>query len=257
MIITLLTDFGRADYYIGSMKGVILSINPDANIVDITHEISPQNVDEAAFVLSRTFSYFPDGTIHVAVVDPGVGGRRAILAVRTPRFIFLAPDNGLLKYIFHHHPDAEVFRLINPVYFLKTVSHTFHGRDIFAPAAAHISRGVALKKMGEPFHDYIVGDVKCPTQEPNGLTGEIIHIDKFGNAITNIEEAQIGDCSAIRIRMKEYEFDRLCKTYADVPAGESLALIGSGRTLEISVHQGSAKEAMGLKVGDSISVVFE
>jgi S-adenosylmethionine hydrolase len=239
------------------MKGVILSINPDANIVDITHDISPQNVDEAAFVLNRAYSYFPEGTIHVAVVDPGVGSQRAILAVRTPRFIFLGPDNGLLKYILYDHTDADVFRLTNPVYFLKSISHTFHGRDIFAPAAAHISRGIALEKMGEPFRDYVVGDIRHPTQAQDGITGQIIYIDKFGNAITNIEESQIGNRKNIRIRMKEYEFNRLCKTYKDVPVGESLALIGSGGTVEISIHQGNAKDAMKLSVGDSISVNFE
>lgn len=254
MIITLLTDFGLSDPYVGSMKGVILNINPDARIVDITHDISPQNVDEAAFVLKRVSSYFPGGTIHVVVVDPGVGSERAILAVQAENYIFLAPDNGVLKYIFDDEPDARVFRLTNRAYFLEKVSHTFHGRDIFAPVAAHISMGISLERLGEPFDDYIVGDVKKPVEGKTEITGEIIHVDKFGNGVTNIDGTLLKDRSKTKIRIKGYELDELCRAYNNVPVGEPLALVGSGGTLEISVHGGDAQKRMGFVVGDSVTV---
>lgn len=257
MIITLLTDFGLSDPYVGSMKGVILNINPDVRIIDITHDISPQNVDEAAFVLKRVYSYFPRGTIHVVVVDPGVGSERAILAVQAESYIFLAPDNGVLKYIFDDDADARVFRLTNHAYFLEKVSHTFHGRDIFAPVAAHVSKGVTLERLGESFHDYVVGNVKKPVEGKTEIIGEIIHIDKFGNGVTNIDGTLLKGRSKIMIRIKGHELDELCRAYTDVPVGEPLALVGSGGTLEISVHRGDAKQRMGFLVGDSVTVVIE
>jgi S-adenosylmethionine hydrolase len=189
LVITLITDFGTAGPYVGSMKGVILSIHPDARIVDIAHDIRPQDVDEAAFVLNRAYAYFPAGTIHVVVVDPGVGSDRAVLAVRTERYIFLAPDNGVLKYVFDACPDARVFRVTNQDFSLSPVSRTFHGRDVFAPAAAHLSRGVDIERMGEPFTEYVRGEVQRPEVRPREIRGEIVFIDGFGNGITNIEEA--------------------------------------------------------------------
>lgn len=256
MIVTLLTDFGLSAPYVGSMKGVILRINPDVQIVDVTHEISPQNVDEAAFVLKRVYHYFPKGTIHVAVVDPGVGSERAVLAVQTDEYTFLAPDNGVLRYVFDDHPEAKVFRVTNRSLFLEKVSRTFHGRDIFAPVAAHLSRGVEVTEVGEPFSEYVKGDVRRPDIEPQKISGEIVYVDKFGNGITNIGGDLLAGQNNVQIRVQSSVLTELSKTYLDVPVGAPLALIGSGGTLEISVNRGSAKERMGFRVGDSVMVVF-
>lgn len=257
VIITLLTDFGLSDYYVGSMKGVILSINPGIQIVDITHDICSRNVEQAAFVLKRAYSYFPNGTIHIIVVDPGVGSERSILAVQTDRHIFLAPDNGVLKYIFNTHPEAAVFRVTNTSTFLENVSHTFHGRDIFASVAAHLTKGIKIETLGKPFREYIVGEIKHPIKEPGGISGEIIYIDKFGNGVTNIEEVTFMDQKKIQVRFKSQILKGLCKTYTDVPAGEILALIGSGRTLEISARGASASDKIGLQIGDKVTVTFD
>ena len=186
MIITLTTDFGMSDAFVGAIKGVILGINPNAQIVDVSHEIPPQDIDRAAFVVKSAASCFPKGTIHVVVVDPGVGTERPVLAVRTEGGVFLAPDNGVLKYIFAGHPGAEVFNVTRSEYFRGRVSRTFHGRDIFAPVAAHLSKGLAPEKLGSPFADFERGSVARPVRSPNRIAGVIIAFDRFGNGITNI-----------------------------------------------------------------------
>lgn len=254
MIVTLITDFGLSDPYVGSMKGVILGINPDVRIVDITHDVSPQNVNEAAFVLNRANSYFPEGTIHVVVVDPGVGGDRAVLAVETSRYTFLAPDNGVLKYIFDEYPESKVYRVTNHDYFLEPVSRTFHGRDIFAPVAAHLSKGVGLESMGELFSDFVRGEVHQPEVGPGNIVGEIITIDRFGNGITNIGEDLLSGRKVAQIHVRSWTIDGLSRTYSDGREGEPVALIGSGGTLEISVWLGSAGEKMGFSIDDPVTV---
>jgi S-adenosylmethionine hydrolase len=256
VIITLLTDFGISDFYVGSMKGVILNISPDVQIVDITHDVTSQHIEEAAFVLKRSYAYFPAGTIHVIVVDPGVGSERAILAVQTDRYLFLAPDNGVLKYIFHAHPHAVVYRVTNSSYFLSRVSPTFHGRDIFAPVAAHLSKGCQLDTLGELFQDYIVGNIKMPAIESGGISGEIVYIDKFGNGVTNIEGPTIIDKKNIEVKVKSQLLKGLYSTYTDVAEGEPLILIGSGGTLEISIRGQNASKKMGLCVGDPVTVTY-
>ncbi len=158
-VITLLTDFGYRDGFVGSMKGVILGINPGAQIVDISHEVQPQNIDEAGFILFSTYNHFPEGTIHVAVVDPGVGSPRKIIAVKTRNYIFLSPDNGLLKYIFFREKNCRVFEVTNRIFFLNRVSSTFHGRDIFAPVSAHLSLGTNINEIGKKYFWGIFGMV--------------------------------------------------------------------------------------------------
>jgi len=239
------------------MKGVILSIAPDVQIVDITHGISSQNVEEAAFVLKRVYSYFPEGTIHVVVVDPGVGSERAALAVRTKKYTFLAPDNGVLKYVFDDHAEAEVFRVTNRAIFLERVSRTFHGRDVFAPVAAHLSRGMKVEEVGERFSEYVRGEVRKPVIESQEISGEIIYIDKFGNGITNIGEVLLVGRNVLRVQIGSTAVHGLSQTYLDVPVGSPLALIGSGGTLELSVHRGSGKERLGFRVGDPVAVVLK
>jgi S-adenosyl-L-methionine hydrolase (adenosine-forming) len=186
LIITLTTDFGMSDAFVGAMKGVILGINPRAQIVDISHEIPPQDIDRAAFVVKSAAPCFPKTTIHVVVVDPGVGTERLILAVRTEEGMFLAPNNGVLKYVFDGHPGAEVFNVTRSEYFRGRVNRTFHGRDIFAPVAAHLSKGLQPEKLGKPFADFERGSVARPVHSRNGITGVIIAFDRFGNGVTNI-----------------------------------------------------------------------
>jgi len=256
LIITLITDFGSLGPYVGSMKGVMLSINPGLKIIDISHNVSPQNVEEAAFILKHAYSFFPVGTIHVVVVDPGVGTGRPILAVQTDHYTFLAPDNGVLKYIFDENSRIGVFKVTNKKLFLKRVSSTFHGRDIFAPVAAHLSKGIPIETVGEPFTEYIRGEVKRPAVGPHRISGEIIYIDRFGNGITNIGEDLLGEKKKLQILVRDTIIKNLSTTYSDVPNGEVLALIGSSGTLEISVSHGNAKGQFGISAGDPVTVTF-
>ncbi len=256
-LITLLTDFGYSDSFVGVMKGVILNICPEVRIVDITHGIAPQNIDEAAFKLKNSYSYFPEDTIHTVVVDPGVGTDRAVLGVRTDRYTFLAPDNGVLKTVFHEHPNCQVYRITNSDYFLPNVSRTFHGRDVFAPAAAHLARGVPLSDMGEIIRKYIKGEVESCEVKENGIEGKIVAFDRFGNGITNIEEEKIDPTKKIRIEIKDLKFNRLSRSYSEVSTGEPLVIVGSSGTIEIAVNQQSAKEKFDLRLGDSIRIVYE
>jgi S-adenosylmethionine hydrolase len=256
-LITLLTDFGYSDPFVGVMKGVILNICPEVRIVDITHNIGPQNIDEAAFKLKSSYSYFPKGTIHTVVVDPGVGTDRAVLGVQTDRYTFLAPDNGILKTIFQENPDCQVYRITNPDYFLPNVSRTFHGRDVFAPAAAHLARGVPLSEMGEMTREYVKGEVESCQVTGNRIEGKIVAFDRFGNGITNIEEDKIYPTKKMRVEIKDFKFDRFSQSYGEVSEGEPLAIIGSSGTIEIAVNQQSAKEKFDLRLGESVRIVYE
>ena len=256
MVITLLTDFGLNGPYVASMKGVILGIYPEVSIVDISHEICPQNIEEAAFILYHAYSYFPPGSIHVVVVDPGVGKDRAILTVQTENFIFLAPDNGVLKYIYRDNPEAQVYRVTDSSYFLKKVSATFHGRDIFAPVAAHLSRGVKPDSLGDLADCFIKGSVPEPAIKDQKISGEIVYFDRFGNGITNITGELLQELNISAIKVRSSTIRSLSRAYMDVPVKEPLALIGSCNTLEISVNQGNAKDHMGLHTGDSVQVLF-
>ena len=257
MIITLTTDFGLTDPYVGVMKGAILTIHPDANIVDLTHGIAPHDIEGAAFLLKSAYAYFPRRTIHVVIVDPGVGSERAILAVEAGEHVFLAPDNGVLKYVFAAHPDHRVWRVTNHSLFRDFVSATFHGRDIFAPLAAHLSKGLVVRAVGEPFAEYERGVIRRVREEENRITGEVVSVDRFGNGITNIvADALIGrEVESVRVNL--WEFDRISDTYSDTARGESLVLVGSGGTLEISVRQGNAKEKMKFQIGDEVVVTFK
>jgi len=254
MIIALLTDFGTSDPYAGIMKGVILGINPDVKVVDITHAISPQNIDEGACILNNCYAFFPEQTLFVVVVDPGVGSNRNILLVKAENQLFLAPDNGVLKYIFYAHPDAEVFRINNEAYFLPAVSATFQGRDIFAPVAGHLSAGVAPAEMGEPVSDFIHGEVRLPDILEKQITGEILYFDHFGNAVSNIDKKTLRHFISFDVVIGKKLFNQLSVSYTDVRAGEPLALIGSNNTVEISVNQGSAQKQLSLKAGDRVEI---
>lgn len=255
-IITLTTDFGLADGYVGTMKGVILGIDPTATIVDISHEIPPQDVCEAAYTLYAAYPYFPQGTVHVVIVDPGVGSERRAIALRTSRATFVAPDNGVLSYVVAREMVEEIVDLTNSRYHLSPVSCTFHGRDIFAPAAAHLARGIPLAEFGAPLTEVIVFPLPRPQVRPDRtIVGQVIHVDRFGNLITNIMVADLADSYPLReavVEIKGQSIRGIVTTYAEVAPGELLALIGSSDHLEISVSGGSASQALQAKMGDEV-----
>jgi hypothetical protein len=254
-IIALLTDFGLKDPYVGVMKGVILRINPEARIVDLSHDIPPQGILDAYFLLSNTYRYFPDGTLFLAVVDPGVGSDRNILAVETDAYAFLAPDNGILGFLQKEGKVRRAVYVQNRKYALAPVSNTFHGRDIFAPAAAHLSRGLDLAKLGpetERIHRIVA---PAPRISREGvLTGEVVSIDRFGNLVTNIPGEPLASADAVEVRIGKTTIDRLARSYADGKKGALFAIVGSTGNLEISVNKGDAREKTGAEVGDAVRV---
>ena len=259
-IITLLTDFGTRDHYVASMKGVILGINPRCTLIDITHEVRPQDIEEGAFILANTFSYFPKGTIHVAVVDPGVGGPRKPVLLVTRNYFFLGPDNGLLSLAAEADTVKQAIELTNPKFFLPRISATFHGRDIFAPVAAHLTLGIRPGVLGPKLESWVKLDLGEPVATGSGLTGKVFYIDAFGNVITNIREHQLLQFSRGRslvIRAGTRSIRGLKKGYCEGRKGALMALVGSGGFLEISVREGSAQKTLRMRRGDKIKVVTD
>jgi S-adenosylmethionine hydrolase len=238
-IITLLTDFGSKDLYVGCMKGAILSVAPDVTIVDLTHEVSPQDVPMGAFLLQASVRFFPRGTIHVAVVDPGVGSSRRILAAHCEGQIVLAPDNGLLTPLL---PRVDAIHHVSePRFFRDEVSRTFHGRDIFAPVAGHLALGVTIQELGPEVSDALKIDWPTPVRKGDEVTGEILFFDRFGSAITNIAETDLPQ-GAVCVRFGERDLGPLRASYCDVNKGQALAIIGSFGHLELAVREGSFLE---------------
>jgi S-adenosyl-L-methionine hydrolase (adenosine-forming) len=260
-IITLTTDFGLKDHYVGAMKGVIVSINPDVLIIDITHEIPPQDIFKGAFTLRNFYRYFPEGTIHIVVVDPGVGSRRKPIVLEADKNIFVGPDNGVFTFICHESKSIKAFEISNPKYILSNVSSTFHGRDIFAPAAAHISLGISIEDLGRNVKKNVGLSIKEPEIQRDEIIGEFIYADSFGNLITNIPSDLIKPKS--RIYIGKRIIDGISKSYADAPEGELLAIIGSSGFLEISVNRGrasdiirnTAKKSKGVKEMPQVRVI--
>jgi hypothetical protein len=258
-VITLLTDFGLQDHFVGTMKGVILNINPEAQIVDISHNIPPQDIFQAAFLLKNSFSYFHSSTIHVVVVDPGVGtNRRAILASSEKGF-FIAPDNGVLSYIFDEANVGEVRELTADHYFLKPRTGTFDGRDVFAPVAGWLSKGGSLSAFGEPITDYKKIEFLQPVLFQEGVWRcKIISVDRFGNLISNLtRECFKGylDASEKRrfaFRVGEFTISRVQQSYAEGEKNEMIAVFGSSGFLEFSVNCGSAAQLSGVGAGQDI-----
>lgn len=269
--IVLTTDFGLADPFVGVMKGVIAKVNPRASVIDLTHQIQPQNVRQAAFVLGTSYRFFPDGSIHVAVVDPGVGtGRRALLLL-TPTARFLAPDNGLLSYVVGDYldeppeqpgrvllpPELAAYHLTNSDYWLHPVSQTFHGRDIFAPVAAHLSLGVPPNGLGQPVPDLAWLPTPQPVRQGNALQGEVIYTDHFGNLVTNIPVRELGDPDGTIVEIKGCQIHGLSRTF-QAPDSRSdeglLALDGSLGYLEVAVRNGSAADVLGAVEGEPVRV---
>jgi S-adenosyl-L-methionine hydrolase (adenosine-forming) len=259
-IITLLTDFGLKDGNVGVMKGVIWKIAPDAQIADLSHLIAPQDVQEGALILSRSVSYFPPGTIHLAVVDPGVGTARRPIAARLGGQFFVLPDNGLITLLLEQAEAAseivEFVHLDRPQYWLPEVSHVFHGRDIFAPCAAHLANGALLTELGTLMHDPQRLKFPVPTRTDHGLLGEVIHIDHFGNLSTSIRRQHLGEPALLRIRLAGVEVSGLVHTFGERPPGDLVALYGSTGYLIVSVVNGSAAQRLGAKVGDPVEVIW-
>lgn len=278
-IITLTTDFGTSDIYVGVMKGVILNINPNVQIVDITHAVSPQNIHEAAFTINSAYRFFPKGTIHVVIVDPGVGSDRQAMVCKTDEGFFVCPNNGVLSYLLQHIESEETGTvdavvIENPTYILPRVCNTFHGRDIFAPIAAHLSLGISLTDIGSPIRDLIRFSFPAIHTTHDTLTGQIINVDSFGNLITNITENSLADfllsseskADAVKELDKQIvstQFEiiagrtslkKLNGTYAESKAGTPLAIIGSFGLLELAINLGNAEAHLGLKYGDKVIV---
>ena len=259
-LITMTTDFGLSDGYVGAMKGVILSIAPETTIVDITHDIQPHAIVQAAFVVAAVAPYFPSGTIHLVVVDPGVGSERRAIAVQTKKATFVAPDNGVLTFILRPlteetGPPAKIIQLTRRKYWLSKVSSTFHGRDIFAPVAAHLAAGVSFSKLGKPIDDPVLLDLPQPRQISDGsLQGHVIYVDRFGNLVTDIPAAWLGGSREWQVEVAGRTVRQLSPTYADVARGQLLALIGSAGLLELAVREGSAALMLGIGIGAPVIV---
>lgn len=254
-IITLTTDFGLSDGYVAAMKGVILSIAPQVMLVDITHQIRPQHVREAAYVLTTVLPYFPPGTVHVAIVDPGVGSARRPIGVRIDGSYCVGPDNGLFTYALDAASQpVHCIHLDKPGYWRSEISSTFHGRDIFAPAAAHLANGLALEMLGSPIDDPVRFDVQPPRREPDGsLRGQVLHVDRFGNLLSNLP----GDWLAGRVWTVHIAGRQIIgpnQTYAEATPGQLVALVSSEATLELAVRDGSAAERLGVQAGEPIVV---
>jgi S-adenosylmethionine hydrolase len=253
-IITLTTDFGLRDPYVAAVKGVILTIAPHASIVDLTHEIAPQDIVEGALFLAAALPHFPAGTVHVAVVDPGVGTNRKPIAVSAGGQVIVCPDNGLPSLFLREFPLQEARIISNPALLGKTISATFHGRDIFAPAAAHIATGTPLADLGDEIDAIDTVDIPRPIKTGNVITGEIIHQDRFGNLITNIHSSLLGNQTPSLVRVKNYRFAGLYQTYAEAPQLSPLVLFGSSGYLEIAVNGANAQAALALNKGDQVTV---
>jgi len=260
VFISLLTDFGLLDGYPGIMKGVIYSISPSVRIADVTHLISPQNVREGAIALHRSYRYFPAGTIHVAVVDPGVGTYRRPLAMRLGDHLFVGPDNGLFSLVIQEARQkqltCEIVVANNPKYWLPNPSNVFHGRDVFAPVAAHLSAGVSLDQLGEAVDDPILLPFPSPAITSTAILGEVIAVDHFGNLSTNILDTDIPRSEACTVEIAGRKIKGLVKTFGARPAGELIALIGTDHDLSISIVNGSAQSALSVGVGEKITVTF-
>ena len=265
-VITLLTDFGVQDEYVGVMKGVILSINSTVQLIDITHDLTRHDIMQAALVIKSAFKYFPQGSIHVIVVDPGVGGERNIICLRKEGHVFVAPDNGVLSLVIRDQTVDEMCAVTNETYFLKPVSSTFHGRDILAPVAAHLSKGLDMPSLGKEIglSDVVTLDIPTPFMSSAGeLVGNIISIDHFGNLITNIDQEalerfrQHQGSEGITIRVGQFKIQGISTSYDSVQKGVPLAIVGSRQLLEISVNQADARTYLDASIGQTVRVESE
>ena len=256
-IVTLTTDFGLSDHFVGTMKGVILGICPQAQIVDISHEVKPFAIPEAAYLIAQAYRYFPKKAVHVVVVDPGVGSARRALVAEAAGQFFIAPDNGVLSMIYAGEKH-RVRALTNQRYFRKPVSQTFHGRDIFAPAAAHLGAGVSAAEFGKPLSDYIQLEFAKPARAGvHSWTGCVLQADRFGNLITNFRASDFPGLAdgAFSLVLSGRRVIRLARSYAERAPGELFVIAGSSGYLEVSVNQDSAARLTGCAAGAKVELV--
>lgn len=260
MLITLTTDFGLLDFYVGAMKGVVATLSPNTQVIDISHQVPAHDVAAGGFILAGACETFPEGSIHVGVIDPGVGGGRRGIVVETNRYRFVGPDNGLLSPILERGRVERVVSIENPDLALEVVSSTFHGRDVFAPAAAHLANGVPLADLGPEVTDPEQLDLWQITETQSELVGHVVHVDRFGNAITNLSRARVetaGRGRPYQVEVDSHWFLRLHETYSEVAVGQPCMVMGSLDTLELSVNSGSAAERFGFRRGSVAMVRWE
>lgn len=258
-IITLTTDFGTQDHYVSVMKAVMLDIIPDVRFIDISHEIPPQDVMAGAWVVRNSAPYFPPGTVHLVVVDPGVGTDRTPVAIKIKDQFFVGPDNGIFSLIGEEF-GYEAVKLEKEKFWREDYSNTFHGRDIFAPVSAHLANGVSLSELGNPLEKLVTYRWAIPISDKDGIQGWIVHIDRFGNLVSNIPSTlikeTIGD-SRLKIYVGNTILDEIVSTFAAVPDGEPAAYIGSSDKLEIAINKGNAKQMLGVEKGAQVSIVVQ
>ncbi len=250
-VVTLLSDFGTADGFAAAMKGVIHEIAPEVQIVDATHEIVPGDVEAAAWALSQYWSLYPTGTVHLAVVDPGVGGARRPIAVAADGRYVVAPDNGLVTRVVRAASSWRAVELAESAFLRPDPSPTFHGRDVFAPATAHLARGVPLHKLGPRLEEPCLFRIEPPSRREGEIRGHVAHIDRFGNLITDVPGAWVDE--GWRFQLAGCELGGLRRTYSDVAEDEPVVVIGSMGTVEVAIHGGSAAKKLGAARGDPIS----
>lgn len=254
-LITLTTDFGQRDPYVAAMKGVIYGIAQDVEVVDLSHDIPPHDILAGSLFLAGALPYFPDGAIHVVVVDPGVGTERRPIVLSAGGQIIVCPDNGLPTLFIREHPIDLVRLISNPRFMRETISATFHGRDIFAAAAARLARGEPFEEIGEDLDSVVTLDIARPREGPQGVVlGEIIHVDRFGNLVTNIHRSLISGRFSGSVVAGGHRLGEIHRTYGDVSSGAPLALFGSSGYLEIAVNGASAAEALGLTKGRAVEL---
>ncbi len=260
-IITLLTDFGQRSFFPAAMKGVILGICPGASVIDVTHAVPEHDINAGGYALYATYRHFPAGTIHVAVVDPGVGSERRILAVEMQGYVILTPDNGLLSFLLKSSTPDRIFRVENRELMNKRVSPTFHGRDVFAPVAAHLANGVSVEEVGPETRQIKRLQISSAERTDFGVAGEIVSVDRFGNIVTNIRADLLPESAEARqkvvVRISGHTVRGISRTYADVGLGQLVAYIGSTDLLEIGRNRGSARDVLGAGVGHTVKLLFE
>lgn len=257
-IIGLITDFGLKDNFVGVIKAVILKINPGARIVDICHEVKPQDIPEAAFLLKGSFQFFPARTVFLAVVDPGVGSKRKKILVKSKNYFFIAPDNGVLSLALKEEPPLEIIEITNEKYFLKPTANTFQARDIFAPIAAYLSKGGRLRDFGKPIESFRALALPSLKLTERELSGEIIYIDRFGNLVSNIDKDTLKDFiknKKFKIAIKGETINKLSRHYAEGTQQRPLALIDSFDYLEVAINKASARNYLGINKGAKVRVI--
>jgi S-adenosylmethionine hydrolase len=256
-VVTFTTDFGLQDPFVGIMHGVVLNIQTDARIVDVSHTVRSFNVLDGAFTIAQAYRYFPPRTVHVVVVDPGVGSERRPIVAETGDYVFVAPDNGVLTLVEAREPRFTVRHITAERYFLQPVSQTFHGRDIFAPVAAWLAKGVAPADLGPEITDFVrLPMAAVQRNAKNEICGAVLRVDKFGNLITNLTEADLGSTSRIQIRIAGQLITRLCGSYAEGGVDDLFAIFGSSGYLEIAARQDSAAKRLGVHEGEPVSVML-